>query len=147
LDEALDPDKMPTISPIQRPSQPAMVTTTRNKIALGLAGSGLALGIGLALLMEMVLRHSYKRRSEVELQLRSPVMLSIPYQGTNGRSRLRLPWKDGQRAGKQTPDKSKANLAPWEVEHFIRPYSEAIRDRLGLYFELHGVTHKPKLVA
>jgi Mrp family chromosome partitioning ATPase len=98
------------------------------------------------LLFELVFSHSYKRRSEVELQLRAPVMLSIPYQGTNGRRRLHLPWKNGQRVGKETPAKTKLNLAPWEVEHFIRPYSEAIRDRLGLYFELHGVTHKPKLV-
>src|SRR5438132_1234804 len=148
VDEALDPSKMPNISAIQRPSPPGMVTTTRNKIALGLAGGGLALGICLALLFELVFNHSYKRRSEVELQLRSPVMLSIPCEGPkrgkNGR--LRLPWKNGQRAGKETADKSKPNLAPWEVEHFIRPYSEAIRDRLGLYFELHGVTHKPKLI-
>jgi polysaccharide biosynthesis transport protein len=145
VDEALDPSKMPNISAIQRPSPPGIVTKTRDKIALGLAGGGLALGLGLALLFELVFNHSYKRRSEVELQLRSPVMLSIPYQGTNGR-RLRLPWKNGQRAEKETPAKTKPNLAPWEVEHFIRPYSEAIRDRLGLYFELHGVTHKPKLV-
>jgi polysaccharide biosynthesis transport protein len=145
VDEALDPSKMPNISAIQRPSPPGLVTTTRDKIALGFAGGGLALGLALALLLELVFNHSYKRRSEVELQLRSPVMLSIPYQGTNGR-RLRLPWKNGQRAGKETPAKTKPNLAPWEVEHFIRPYSEAIRDRLGLYFELHGVTHKPKLV-
>src|SRR5438034_910181 len=146
VDEALDPSKMPNISAIQRPSPPGMVTKTRNKIALGFAGGGLALGFGMALLLELVFNRSYKRRSEVELQLRSPVMLSIPYQGINGRPRLRLPWKNGQRAGKETPDKSKASLAPWEVEHFIRPYSEAIRDRLGLYFELHGVTHKPKLI-
>ena len=145
VDEALDPSKMPNISAIQRPSPPGLVTTTRNKIALGFAGGGLAVGLALALLFELVFSHSYKRRSEVELELRSPVMLSIPYQGTNGR-RLRLPWKNGQRAGKETPAKTKPNLAPWEVEHFIRPYSEAIRDRLGLYFELHGVTHKPKLV-
>src|SRR5205085_3126545 len=148
IDEALDPSKMPNISAIQRPSPPAMVTTTRNKLALAFAGGGLAFGIALALLSEMILNHSYNRRSEVELQLRSPVMLSIPYQGMNQASngRLRLPWKNGQRAGKDTPDTREATLAPWEVEHFIRPYSEAIRDRLGLYFELHGVTHKPQLV-
>ncbi|PYL49409.1 MAG: hypothetical protein DMF40_02235, partial [Verrucomicrobia bacterium] len=148
VDEALDPSKMPNISPIQRPSPPGKVTKTRNKIALGLAGGGLPLGIGLALLSELVFNHTYKRHSEIELQLRSPVMLSIPYQGINRgiKGRLRLPWKNGQRAGQDTPDKSEATLAPWEVEHFIRPYSEAIRDRLGLYFELHGVTHKPKLV-
>src|SRR5438132_9680550 len=91
VDEALDPSKMPNISAIQRPSPPGMVTTTRNTLALGLAGGGLALGLGLALLLEMVLSHSYKRRSEIELQLRSPVMLSIPYQGIKGRPRLRLP--------------------------------------------------------
>src|SRR5436305_12931660 len=73
-------------------------------------------------------------------------MLSNPYQRQGANGRLRLPWKNGQRAGRETPAKTKPNLAPWEVEHFIRPYSEAIRDRLGLYFELHGVTHKPKLV-
>ena len=148
IDEALDPSKMPNISAIQRPSPPGLVTKTRNRIALGFAGGGLALGIGLALLFEMVLNHSYNRRSKVELQLHSPVMLSIPYQGINReiKGRLRLPWKNGQRAGKDAPDKSEATLAPWEVGHFIRPYSEAIRDRLGLYFELHGVTHRPKLV-
>jgi Mrp family chromosome partitioning ATPase len=37
-------------------------------------------------------------------------------------------------------------LAPWEAGHFIRPYCDAIRDRLGLYFELNHLTHKPKLV-
>ena len=37
-------------------------------------------------------------------------------------------------------------MAPWDVDHFIRPYAEAIRDRLGLYFKLNGMTHKPKLV-
>jgi Mrp family chromosome partitioning ATPase len=28
----------------------------------------------------------------------------------------------------------------------MRPYCDAIRDRLGLYFELNNLTHKPKLV-
>jgi Mrp family chromosome partitioning ATPase len=37
-------------------------------------------------------------------------------------------------------------MAPWEVGHFIRPYAEAIRDRLNLYFEINRMTHKPKLV-
>src|SRR5262249_54679024 len=36
VDEALDPSKMPNISAVQRPSPPAFVTRTRNKIAFGL---------------------------------------------------------------------------------------------------------------
>jgi len=146
VDEALDPSKMPNISAIQKPSPPGLVTKTRNKMALGFAGGGLALGLGIAFLSELVLSRTYKRRSEIEHQLRSPVMLTIPYQKQSTNGRLRLPWKNGQRAGKETPDRSNSSLAPWEVEHFIRPYSEAVRDRLGLYFELHGVTHKPKLI-
>jgi succinoglycan biosynthesis transport protein ExoP len=42
--------------------------------------------------------------------------------------------------------KHHSKLAPWEAGHFIRPYCDAIRDRLGLYFELNHLTHKPKLV-
>jgi Mrp family chromosome partitioning ATPase len=37
-------------------------------------------------------------------------------------------------------------VAPWSPGHFIRPYCEVIRDRFGLYFELHQLTHKPKLI-
>jgi Mrp family chromosome partitioning ATPase len=68
--------------------------------------------------------------------------MSIPYSsrsyvaspaGGNGKAIVR-----GSGSGK--------NVAPWDVGHFIRPYTEAIRDRLGLYFELHNLTHKPKLV-
>ena len=70
-------------------------------------------------------------------------MVSIPYAGVNGR--FRLPWKNGNRNGKAGTNDAAA-IAPWDSGHFIRPYAEAIRDRLGLYFQLHGVTHKPKLV-
>src|SRR5205807_7657936 len=38
--EALDPSKMPNISPIQRPCPPGKLTKTRNKIELGFAGRG-----------------------------------------------------------------------------------------------------------
>src|SRR5438309_1230683 len=144
IDEALDPSKMPNISAVQRPSPPGLVTKTRNRIALALAGGGLALGIAISLISELLVNRTFKRRTDLEQLLRSPAMLSIPQQGTN--ARLRLPWKNGQKLAKKAPDGSQPSKAPWDVGHFIRPYSEAIRDRLGLYFELHGVTHKPKLV-
>jgi uncharacterized protein involved in exopolysaccharide biosynthesis/Mrp family chromosome partitioning ATPase len=140
VDEALDPSKMPNISAVQRASPPSLVTKLRNKVALVLGFGGLAIGLGIALLWDLLLNRTVKRRSELELQLHTPVMMSIPYAGVNGR--FRLPWKKGNRNGNAEP----AAIAPWDSGHFIRPYAEAIRDRLGLYFELHGVTHKPKLV-
>jgi len=140
VDEALDPSKMPNISAVQRASPPSLVTKLRNRVALMLGFGGLAIGLGIALLWDLLLNRTVKRRTELELQLHTPVMMSIPYAGVNGR--LRLPWKKGNRNGNAEP----AAIAPWDSGHFIRPYAEAIRDRLGLYFELHGVTHKPKLV-
>ena len=79
VDEALDPSKMPNISAVQRPSPPMLETKMRNKIALGLAGGGIALGIALALLRGLALNRTVGRPLQLETQLHIPLMLSIPY--------------------------------------------------------------------
>jgi uncharacterized protein involved in exopolysaccharide biosynthesis/Mrp family chromosome partitioning ATPase len=146
IDEALDPSKMPNISAVQRPSPPILETKTRDKIALGLAGGGLALGIALALLRGLVLNRTVGRPLELETHLHIPLMLSIPYAGARN-GHLALP-PNGSPAnpGALAVRPHHSKLAPWEAGHFIRPYCDAIRDRLGLYFELNHLTHKPKLV-
>ena len=143
IDEALDPSKMPNISAVQRPSPPVLETKKRDKIALALAGGGIALGFALALLRGLVLSQTVGRPIELETRLHIPLMLSIPY--ANGRFALPRngsPVEPGALAMRPRNPK----LAPWESGHFIRPYCDAIRDRLGLYFELNHLTHKPKLV-
>jgi uncharacterized protein involved in exopolysaccharide biosynthesis/Mrp family chromosome partitioning ATPase len=143
VDEALDPSKMPNISAVQRPSPPALETTKRNKILMGLAGGGIVLGIALALLRGLVLNQTVGRPLQLESQLHIPLMLSIPY--ANGQ--FCLPRNNlGANPGAITTGRRNPKLAPWEPGHFIRPYCDAIRDRLGLYFELNHLTHKPKLV-
>src|SRR6266480_2216978 len=143
IDEALDPSKMPNISAVQRPSPPTLVTKTRDKVALLLAGSGIALGIALALLSGLVLNQTVGRPLQLETQLHIPLMLSIPY--ANGR--FALPRNGSpEPPGAVSTSRRHAKLAPWEAGHFIRPHCDAIRDRLGLYFELNHLTHKPKLV-
>ncbi|CAN5659160.1 hypothetical protein BH18ACI4_BH18ACI4_09730 [soil metagenome] len=148
VDEALDPTKMPNISAVQKPSPPSRVTKARNKVVLGLAGGGLALGIAFALLRELLLNKTVQRPLELENQLHTPLLLSIPYLNGSRRLRLKTDSSNGVK-GKLIPrgrDHSRTKVAPWDVNHFIRPYAEAIRDRLSLYFELNGLTHKPKLV-
>ncbi len=145
VDEALDPSKMPNISAVQRPTPASRVTKQRDRIVLGLGAGGLALGVAFALLRELFLSRSVKRPLELETQLHTPLLLSIPY--LNGKHRPRLTSKRSN--GKLVPGlgpPGRAKIAPWEHDHFIRPYAEAIRDRLSLYFELNGMTHKPKLV-
>jgi uncharacterized protein involved in exopolysaccharide biosynthesis/Mrp family chromosome partitioning ATPase len=147
IDEALDPSKMPNISAVQRPSPPRLETKTRDKIALGLAGGGIALGIALALLRGLVLNRTVGQPLQLETHLHIPLMLSIPYSKAtrNGHSALPANGSEANPGALATrPHHSK--LAPWEAGHFIRPYCDAIRDRLGLYFELNHLTHKPKLV-
>lgn len=147
IDEALDPTKIPNISIVQKPSPPGIVTGKRNKLALLIAGAGLALGLAIALASDLVLNRTVKRPLELERQLHVPLLLSIPNAPANGR--LRLP-AGGD--GKEPEPSRNGNgssgwaVAPWSADHFIRPYCEAIRDRLGLYFELNNLTHKPKLV-
>src|SRR5438034_2280540 len=146
VDEALDPSKMPNISAVQRPSPPMLMTTKRNKIVLGLAGGGAALGVALALLRGLVLNRTVRRPLQLETQLHIPLMLSIPY--SNGRNgHLTLPPNGSPtNPGALARKRHHSKLAPWEAGHFMRRYCDAIRDRLGLYFELNHLTHKPKLV-
>ena len=146
VDEALDPSKMPNISAVQRPSFPVLDTKRRDKIALGLAAGGLALGIALVFLRELVLNRTVGRPLELETRLHIPLMLSIPYtKSRNGHSPL-LPNGSQTAAEALAPRPPHSSLAPWDANHFMRPYCDSIRDRLGLYFELNNLTHKPKLV-
>jgi len=143
IDEALNPAKMPNISAVQRPSPPGLETKKRDKIALMLAGVGIALGVALALLRGLILNQTVGRPLQLETQLHIPMMLSIPY--ANGH--FALP-RNGSPTNSEalTTARRHSKLAPWEANHFIRPYCDAVRDRLGLYFELNHLTHKPKLV-
>jgi polysaccharide biosynthesis transport protein len=146
VDEALDPSKIPNISAVQRPSPPALVTKTRNKIIAGTAVAGFAIAVGYALLKELVLTGTVRRAVEIEKSVGISALMSIPYRSSrNGPSTSTTSKRNGKLA-EVVPSFASRNLAPWDSDHFIRPYSEAIRDRLGLYFELHNLTHKPKLV-
>ncbi|CAN5523982.1 hypothetical protein BH20VER1_BH20VER1_10990 [soil metagenome] len=149
IDEALDPSKIPNITAVQKPSAPRMVAGARIGVALKLAGGGLALGIALALAMDFLLNRTVKRRVELERRLHTPVLMSIPFTAANGRLRLGRNGKrraNGSETALAPTGSNGAMPAPWSPNHFIRPYCQAIRDRIGLFFELNNLTHKPKLV-
>jgi hypothetical protein len=146
VDETLDPSRMPNISVVQQPLAAEKYIKDKAIIVLGLAVGGLAVGVATAFLIELVMDRTVKRRLELEERLGIPLLLTIPYFGRNGHLRLSLPYA-GQEPIKALQKSASPNLAPWESGHFIRPFCEAIRDRLILYFELHRITHEPKLVA
>jgi hypothetical protein len=145
IDETLDPSRMPNISVVQTPSAATKITRDVKKFVIGLAGGGLGIGIAIALLIELVLDRTVKRSFELEERLRVPLLLSIPYLGTNRRP-LRL-HDAGQDSRLATEENSREDLLSGESGELLRPFCEAIRDRLGLFFELNDMAHRPKLVA
>jgi uncharacterized protein involved in exopolysaccharide biosynthesis/Mrp family chromosome partitioning ATPase len=145
IDETLDPSRMPNISTVQAPSPPTKVKRNISKLVLGLAGGGLALGIAIALFIELVWDKTVKRSLELEKRLRIPLLLSIPYLDLANR-RLRL--HDGEENSELARSENRReDSAADENGELLRPFCEAIRDRLGLFFELNGMSHRPKLVA
>ena len=146
IDEALDPSKMPNISAVQRPSPPVLETKMRDKIALGLAGGGLALGIALALLRGLVLNRTDWPATPTGEQLAHSAHALDTVSQWSERAYGLPPNGSSPSSPALTTTRRNSKLAPWEAGHFIRPYCDAIRDRLGLYFEVNHLTHKPKLV-
>jgi polysaccharide biosynthesis transport protein len=145
IDETLDSTRIPNISIVQAPSPPEPTKRNVQKVVLALAGGGLAIGIAIALLIEMVFDRTVKRPFEVETRLRIPLLLSIPHlQIENQRLSLPDSRHDGETVlaedGRPEPD-------ALDNGALLRPFCEAIRDRLGLFFELNNMAHKPKLVA
>jgi uncharacterized protein involved in exopolysaccharide biosynthesis/Mrp family chromosome partitioning ATPase len=159
VDAALKPSDLENITVIQQPSVPSLATSSAvRKLAMGLAASGFGLGIAIAFLIELFLDRSIKRPQEFESKLQLPLMLSIPFLTDSRRPQLRLngapagPSINGSGATTGVPESANAlarNAAPpspWEAAHFIRPFANAIRDRIGYHFHINGITHKPKLI-
>jgi succinoglycan biosynthesis transport protein ExoP len=148
IDETLDPARMPNISVVQKPEMGVKVTRDAlKKIVPGIAIGGLAIGAAIVLLIELVLDRTIKRPHELETRLRIPLLLSIPNFAIAGHARLRL-HDVGQDPQKAFSENSQSDFDPSEeTGALLRPFCDAIRDRLGLYFEMNRMSHKPKLVA
>lgn len=164
IDQALDSGKSPNIKWVQMPTPPAQDWKKTKKLQAIVAFGGLALGLAWAFLLELYVDRSIKRPREVEADLKIPLFLSIPNVNRNGHARqlkaasLRQ-LGNGSAPNGQSPavnghSGSAGNAAgkeAWELIPFNRnplldPYYEALRDRLISYFEIKGLTHKPKLV-
>jgi polysaccharide biosynthesis transport protein len=143
IDETLDPSRMPNISIVQAPTPAARVKRNVEKVVMGIAGGGVAIGLGIMLLIELILDQSVKRSVELEKRLQVPLLLTIPLLPASVR-RLRL--RDvGDTESYRESDRQKLSLVEGP-EGFLRPFYEAIRDRLGVFFENNNMNYRPKLV-
>ena len=158
IDDQLSAGRIPNISKIQEPSAPFRDPQKLRKfyeMLLMIVLGSVAMGVGLAFLTEFFLDRSLKRPLEVESRLGLPLYLSIPLFNLNGNTRAistgrktaLLAEKSGQEGGNRSGPTHNTELAPWDPRHILYPFCEALRDRLITFFEVSGLTHKPKLVA
>lgn len=156
LRQTLDPSRMPNITLVQTPTEPIKTYDPKiQKIAMGLAGGGIAIGVGLAFLIELLFDRRVKRPTEIQTRLQLPLLLSIPYVRRKDRGGLMLTHESsvprigqgGETKLSLPGEKLPSSSGVGKVGHFIHPYAETIRDRIIFNFEINNLTHKPKLVA
>ena len=138
FESPLTADQYDNIVVVQSSSPPVLALSKLFKLMAGVGLGLTALGLALIALLELVIDRSVKRPSEVETTLGIPLMCQIP-RISQRRSALQ-----------NAADKANGKLVgieAWSNNHFVRPFAEALRDRLVLYFEQVGLTRKPKLVA
>lgn len=146
IDETLDPSRIPNISIVESPTEAQRDYEGMAKVMLGLVGGGVGTGLALAFLIELLFDRTIKRPLEIESRLRLPLLVSIPYLPPSRHLRLPETAEAGGETGEEMPG-SIEEVHKWEVGHQLQAYFEAIRDRLILYFELHRMMRKPKMIA
>ena len=157
--ESLGAGKVTNIIVVQTPSPVSRAWTgAMRPIALILVLGFLA-GPVLAFVQERILDQTLKRVPDLERYLRLPVFLSIPKTSPNGRSHSFRIFRNGHHRRQTGSDSAEgaqsgngqheraAEVAPWDTQHSLHLYFEALRDRLITYFEVRDMSHRPKLVA
>ncbi len=140
-----------SISKVQSPSPPSRdFAQLYKKMGMALAG-GLFLGIILAVVSEKLLDRTLKRIKEVEATLPVPLFLTIPSMKIRRRLKAAKPEKaDDLAVARRKPGSGSAidvmEISADGIEE-LKPYHDALRDRLVNYFDMRDMTHKPKLIA
>jgi polysaccharide biosynthesis transport protein len=158
FDNSLQGSQLSNIKEIQAPSLPFRDKASMIKQIVLVALAGIGLGFGLAFVLEFVFNQSVRKSAELEKN-RLPTFITIPRFGANRRGKQPLLGGPSAAAielpsGVETAETANshalavaAEVAPWDEQHQLHPYAEALRDRLMSFFEIKGLTHKPKLVA
>ncbi len=148
---ALEASKSAPISSVQTPSPATRDFNPLYKKMAVAAFGGLAVGIALAFLLELFLDRTLKRPKDVEASFPAPLFVSIPVLKPPPTPIGAGAGPRGLLANSGNGDSSSKGAAPsgetLEADDAMRPFNDALRDRLMNYFDVEGMTHKPKLVA
>ncbi|MDB6057551.1 MAG: Tyrosine-protein kinase ptk [Verrucomicrobiales bacterium] len=148
FDVAIGEGKLTNINVTETATPAGRDTGKTLKIALGILAGSCVFGLMLAFLIEFYLDQSVRRPSDIENKLKLPLFLSIPHTSELMARNGQLKLKSGDtNSGAVAELNGSAAVAPWDENHSLRVFCEALRDRVVTYFEVRNLTHKPKLVA
>lgn len=153
IEETLGPGHIAGISTIQTPSPPEISLEKLKKTRLIIMVSGFGAGLIWALLNEFLLDTTVKRSVEIQKKLKLRVLLSIPDLSRKRRKTKRKPSPvvgAAQDAGRLlgTDEVLMPVVAPVVgISMDLRPYCNAIRDRIAVDFDALKLNRKSRLVA
>lgn len=149
FDQDLGSRKNANISRVQAPSLAYRDFKQLQKKTAMMFFGGLGGGLALAFLVEFLIDRTIKRPKDLEALLKVPLFMSIPrLRPERGKERVLAPGAGNKGAGQK--DGAAAEIVtptPTEFEEKLRPFHDALRDRLVTYFDIRQMTHKPKLIA
>jgi polysaccharide biosynthesis transport protein len=145
---------MTDVRVVQSPTPPEVDKKKMLKIVGAVFAGCVALGLGIAFLIDLVFDRTIKRSTDIRRQLHLPVILTIPH--TAWSRGWRPAWFPQSLSGRIQRYDAAANrnipageigITPWNPAHHLRRFTDGLRERVITYFEVHHVTHQPKLVA
>lgn len=146
FDTALRSGMLSSIGIPQQPTPPTRASNSAAKLAGMAVFGGISLGLGLAFLLEFGLDPRVKRVAQIERKISQPVYMTIPHfvqtGATTSINEHRLSQPNGAEAISPTTSTSSSE----EATPALRPYCEALRDRIVIYFERINLRRKPKLI-
>ena len=147
FDATLGERRNTSISKVQAPSPPFRDFGSLYKNLVMAVGGGFIFGLIMAFLAELLFDRSLRRPKDVESTLSVPLFLSIP--AMRLRSALSAPNENGAANALATIERKRGEKrsAAGEGGSEMKPYHDALRDRLVNYFDIRDMTHKPKLIA
>ena len=135
VSEASGAGKITNISQIQSPTPPGKGANKLLKKMAAVLAAGFGAGIGLAFLLEFFVDQTIRRPKDLKNGIGVPLFVSIPV------------IQNGSSSGGQVRNTEVMLRADESIGNEVRPYCDALRDRLLTHFEVKGLTRKPKLVA
>ena len=154
---ALEAGKLSNISITQEPTPPFRDFMALFKLLAMIIVGGVAGGFGVAFVIEFYLDQTFKRPIEIETRLETPLFLSIPESPRTGSTAriaghkmnrlLNAPGPSTASGEASAEGASNTKIVPWDSNHQLRLFFEALRDHLVTDFEVNNLRHKPKLIA